>query len=168
MTETYVTRVCAVERARHDELPFDPDSPEGPPRPLHLRPAAVALVFSGGVAGTAVRLLAEETIRPWGGWPAATFLVNLLGAFALGALLEGLARRGPDTGWRLRSRLLAGTGFLGAFTTYSSLAVETALLGRDGRPGVGLAYAVGSVVLGFLACAVGIWAASAHARRSRT
>lgn len=156
-----------MERARHDELPFDPDSPEGPPRPLHLRPAAIALVFVGGVAGTAVRLLAEETVRPWGGWPVATFTVNLLGAFALGALLEVLARRGPDTGWRLRSRLLGGTGFLGAFTTYSSLAVETDLLGRDGRPGVALLYAVGSVVVGFLACALGIWAASAHGRRSR-
>ncbi len=156
-----------MERARHDELPFDPDSPEGPPRPLHLRPRALGLVGGGGVAGTGARLLAEETIPAWGVWPAATFLVNLLGAFVLGALLEGLARRGPDTGSRLRSRLLAGTGFLGAFTTYSSLAVETALLGRDGHAGLGLLYAAVSVALGFLAGALGIWSASAHARRSR-
>ena len=138
-----------MDHDRHHDLPIDPDLPDEPYQPLHLRPAALGLVLVGGMAGTGARLWAEESVHPWGAWPAATFLVNLVGAFVLGGLLEG-------------------TGFLGAFTTYSSLAVEAALLGRDSLPGLGLLYAVGSVVLGFLACAVGIWAASTHARRGRS
>ena len=163
-----MTRVLRVDHDRHHELPVDPDLPEEPYRPLHLRPQALGLVLGGGMAGTAMRLWFEESVHPWGAWPAATFLVNVVGAFVLGFLLEALARRGPDVGWRLRTRLLVGTGFLGAFTTYSSLAVETALLERDARAGLGLLYAVGSVVLGFLAGAVGIWAASTHSRRARS
>ncbi|MEO7234999.1 MAG: CrcB family protein, partial [Lapillicoccus sp.] len=141
-----------MDHDRHHDLPIDPDLPDEPYQPLHLRPAALGLVLVGGMAGTGARLWAEESVHPWGAWPAATFLVNLVGAFVLGGLLEGLARRGPDVGWRLGTRLLVGTGFLGAFTTYSSLAVEAALLGRDSLLGLGLPYAVGSVVLGFLAC----------------
>ncbi len=159
-----------MDADRQGGRPLDPDLPSDPPggrpsRPLHLSPGALGLVFVGGVAGTGVRYLAEEAIQPWGSWPAATFLVNVVGAFLLGALLEGLARRGPDTGWRLRWRLLAGTGFLGAFTTYSSLAVETALLTRDGLPGLSVGYAAGSALAGVVACVAGIWVAGAHAGR---
>ena len=73
-----------------------------------------------------------ETLLPFegAGWPWATFMINLAGAFILGALLEGLARSGGDTGWRQRVRLFAGTGFCGAFTTYSTLALEVSLLGQ--------------------------------------
>ena len=154
---------------RHDELPLDPDEPDEPDepgRPLHLDPGALGIVFAGGVTGTAARYLAEEAIRPWGAWPAATFLVNVVGAFALGVLLEALARRGPDLGVRRRLRLLLGTGFLGAFTTYSALAVETVLLARDGRPGLGLAYAAASVALGLVAAAAGIRTAGLRRRAS--
>jgi CrcB protein len=60
-------------------------------------------------------------------------LVNVAGAFALGLLLAALARRGPDRGRRRMLRLLLGTGLLGGFTTYSTLAVDTAgLLGAGG------------------------------------
>ena len=143
---------------RHDELPLDPDLPvpHDAERPLHLAPTALGAVFVGGVAGTAARYLAEETIRPWGAWPGATFLVNVVGAFVLGVLLEALARRGPDLGGRRRLRLLLGTGFLGAFTTYSALAVETVLLSRDGRPWLAAAYAAASLVVGVVAAAAGI------------
>lgn len=144
---------------RHEELPLDPDEPDlspEPGRPLHLTPAALGVVFAGGVAGTAARYVAEEAIRPWGGWPVATFLVNVIGAFVLGVLLEALTRRGPDQGGRRRLRLLVGTGFLGAFTTYSALAVETVLLARDGRLWLGAAYAAVSLALGLVAAAAGI------------
>ena len=141
------------------ELPLDPDRP-----PPHLTGAGVGLVFVGGVLGTAGRYGAGEALGPWGPWPAATFCVNVVGAFLLGVLLEALGRRGPDVGMRQRLRLLLGTGFLGAFTTYSTLAVDTDLLVRDGYASVAVAYAVGTVVVGFLATWSGIWAATAHDR----
>lgn len=59
-----------------------------------------------------------------------TLAVNLAGALALGMLLESLERARVAGGVNTTVRLVAGTGFLGAFTTYSALALDvTALLG---------------------------------------
>jgi CrcB protein len=152
----------------HGELPSDPDVAAGPARPLHLRPSALAWVFAGGVVGTALRYAIEDLLpHDASGWPWATFVINLVGAFVLGALLEGLARLGDDSGWRQRARLCAGTGGCGAFTTYSTLALETVLLGRGGHVGTAVAYGVTSVVLGIVTAWVGIVvAASVHGRRT--
>ena len=150
------------DRNGHPELPLDPDLP--PSTPPHLTWTGVGLVFAGGVTGTAARFAAGEVVGPWGAWPAATFCVNVVGAFFVGVLLEALGRRGPDVGVRQRLRLLLGTGFLGAFTTYSTLAVDTDLLLRDGYASVAVGYAAGTVVMGFLASVFGIWAAAAHHR----
>ncbi|EGD55052.1 fluoride efflux transporter FluC [Gordonia neofelifaecis] len=122
--------------------------------------AAIGWVFVGGVAGTAVRWLAEEM---WpandGQWPWGTFAVNLVGAFVLGALLEGLARLGRDVGWRRRVRLAVGSGFCGALTTYSAFALEIDLLGRGEHYGLAIAYAVVSVAAGVLLALSGMRAA---------
>jgi fluoride exporter len=144
------------------ELPMDPDVDDlamigSPTRPLHLQPSALALVFAGGVVGTLARYGVEVAV-PFRSpdWPVATFLVNLIGAFLLGLVLENLMRRGPDVGARRRARLLAGTGFCGAFTTYSTFALETVLLTRDGHPAMALAYTMSTVALGALAAWAGI------------
>ena len=129
--------------------------------PLHRRPAALLAVLLGGVLGTLARHGLTLALSP-GPWPAGTFAANLLGALLLGVLLEGL--RGPDTPVLRTVRLAAGTGFLGAFTTYSALAVEADLLVRDGRPGLAAAYAVGSLVAGLVLSALG----AALAARWRT
>ncbi|MDJ0394513.1 fluoride efflux transporter CrcB [Rhodococcus sp. G-MC3] len=129
----------------------------GPVRPLHLRPVALVLVFVGGVAGTMARYGIEVAIPHRSpDWPVATFVINLLGAFLLGLVLERLVRRGPDVGVRQRVRLLVGTGFCGAFTTYSTFALETVVLTRDGHLPTALAYAVSTVVLGALAAWLGV------------
>lgn len=51
------------------------------------------------------------------------------------------------------------TGFLGAYTTYSTFAVETDLLIKNGHAPIGLAYAGASLMAGFVAVWAGIWAA---------
>ena len=91
--------------------------------------------------------------------------INLLGAFCLGLLLSGLARLGPDAGLRRTVRIMVGTGFMGGFTTYSALATDTASLLGDGRIGAGLAYGLGTVVIGGLATWAGIAVASTRANR---
>lgn len=165
-----------VNSDSHGELPFDPDIDdssvddpsriEAPTRPLHLQPMALLLVFTGGVVGTLARYGIEAGIpHESPQWPVATFAINLSGAFLLGVLLEALARRGADTGVRRRCRLLAGTGFCGAFTTYSTFALEAVLLARDGRTTTAALYAIATVVLGALAAWAGIAAGSAAARR---
>lgn len=154
----------------HAELPVDPDVEGVPPRPLHLRPSALAWVFAGGVVGTALRYWIEGLLPHDGSaWPWGTFLINLVGAFVLGALLEGLARLGDDSGWRQRARLCAGTGGCGAFTTYSTFALEAVTLGRHGYPATALAYGVVTVVAGVAAAWLGIVVAAAvHRRRAQS
>ncbi|OZC46024.1 CrcB family protein [Rhodococcus sp. RS1C4] len=137
-------------------------------RPLHSSMSALASVFVGGVVGTLARVGVEEALphRP-SGWPVATFVINIVGAFVLGLVLENLARRGPDIGVRQRVRLLAGTGFCGAFTTYSTFALEAVLLTRDGHWSTASAYGAGTVVLGGVAAWAGIVVGAAgHRRRS--
>ncbi|MGV9711711.1 fluoride efflux transporter CrcB [Gordonia sp. NPDC003424] len=146
----------------HGELPTDPDVV----RPLHWRPAAMVLVLIGGAVGTGLRYWVEELLPAVGtGWPWGTFTVNLVGAFVLGVLLEGLAVLGDDDGWRRRARLLLGTGFCGSFTTYSSFALEMSLLARDGAVPVAIGYGVTSVVAGVVCAWLGIATAGAALRR---
>ncbi|MFC4244073.1 fluoride efflux transporter FluC [Gryllotalpicola reticulitermitis] len=130
-----------------------------PDTPLHLRPIPVLLVFIGGCLGTYARYAVELFGTPWG-LPLPTLGVNLVGAFLLGVLLEGLLRRGPDVGWRQRLRLLLGPGFMGGFTTYSTFAVETVLLTGQGRYVTGFGYAVVSLICGVAAAAAGVWVAA--------
>ena len=150
----------------HPELPGDPDVMAA--RPLHLRPASLAMVFAGGLLGTGARYLIEQAypFHP-PQWPWATFLINLAGAFALGIVLEALARMGDDTGRRQRFRLFFGTGFCGSFTTYSAFALEASLLGRDGDVVVAVAYMATSVILGVVMAWAGI-AVATKARVSRS
>ncbi len=155
---------------QHAELPFDPDLSREPTRPqreslpMHLSVRALGIVALGGTVGTATRYYVSELVHPWRSWPLATFLINVTGAFVLGLLLEELARRGSDRGRRRRLRLLVGTGFCGAFTTYSALAVDTDLLVRGHHPGLAVGYSLGTLVVGFAASALGIRLASRHVR----
>jgi len=124
--------------------------------PVHLRWEALALVALGGAIGTGAReALALTWPAPPDGVPWTIAAINVGGAFVLGVLLEALARRGPDEGRRRALRLFAGTGVLGGFTTYSALAVDTALLGGDHLT-LAVAYALGSVAAGAAAAAAGI------------
>lgn len=125
-------------------------------RPLHLRPSLVGLVIVGGTLGTAAREGLSLTIDPIGSFPLAIFLINVVGAGALGLLLERLAHEGPGAGVRQGARLFAGTGFLGGFTTYSALATDTDLLFRAGDVSTGILYAGGTLILGLLTAAAGI------------
>ncbi|ONM50320.1 fluoride efflux transporter FluC [Nocardia donostiensis] len=136
--------------------------------PPHKRVKSIALVGAGGLLGAPLRYqLGVWFPHTSGAFPAATFAINITGAFLLGILLEGLTRLGPDTDWRRYVRLGVGTGALGAFTTYSTLAVDTDLLLRGHHWSVAAGYATGTVVAGLVATATGIAvAARVRSRRS--
>jgi CrcB protein len=134
--------------------------------PIHLNWRYLVMVFVGGAVGTAVREGLVLVIPNLGGIPLAIFVINVFGAFLLGLLLEALSRGGPDEGRRRSLRLLLGTGFLGGFTTYSTLATGTTLLAVEGSNGLAIAYSLATVVLGAAASWGGIAAgASIHRRR---
>lgn len=140
---------------------IDPDVDRVAGRPLSLRGRYLYVVFSGGMLGTLTRWAVTQWLPTRAGWPWATLAVNLSGAFALGLLLEVLLRHGPDRGWPRLARLHFGTGFLGAFTTYSALAVESILLAGAGRPWLAAGYLAASVACGqllaFAGIGLGIW-----------
>jgi CrcB protein len=135
-------------------------------RPLHLQLPCLLMVMGGGALGTLCRYWLNIAIPSPGGWPLPTLIINLSGAFALGLLLEALARSGPDAGVRQRLRLLAGTGFLGAFTTYSALALDVNLLLAGDRAADAVAFMLLSLFGGLATGAAGVWVAAA--RRAAT
>jgi len=118
--------------------------------------AAIAL---GGALGAPARYGVAHLIHVAPGtFPWATFWTNITGSFALGAVLALLTERFPP---RSYLRPFVAIGFLGAYTTYSTFAVETVLLVKDGHPAIAMAYAGGSLVAGFAAVWVGLVVARA-------
>lgn len=119
---------------------------------------ASLLVAVGGFLGTSARFGVSRVVDDAGAWPLATLSVNVLGAFLLGVLLERIAAGPAARG--LSVRLLAGTGFLGSFTTYSSFAVEAERLAAGGLTPTALGYVLLSLGVGLAACSAGVVVAS--------
>ncbi len=141
--------------AAPDPAPHGPGSPRDPG--ARARPTGASdllAVFLGGAVGAVARV-AFATWFPAdpGTYPWTTFAENVVGAFLLGLVLTILLR---STGLDRRIQLLVGTGALGAFTTYSTLAIELDQLLRDGAVPVASAYAVASLLAGLLAALGGM------------
>ncbi len=103
------------------------------------------LIALGGIAGATVRWGISETAID-GALPWATLLVNVAGS-----LLLGMVSQLPPH--RMNLQIALGTGFCGGLTTFSTFAVEVALLARADDYATGSIYLVASVVLaggGFL------------------
>lgn len=124
--------------------------------PLHLRGSSIGLVVVGGAIGTLARYLLSAAIPAVDGIPLGIFVINVVGAFLLGMLLAALSRSGPDHGWRRSVRLGVGTGVMGGFTTYSTFAVGADGLFTGSHVGLGIAYAVATVIVGAAASFAGI------------
>lgn len=110
----------------------------------------VLLVALGAAIGAPLRYLTDraiqsrhESVFPWG-----TLTVNVAGSLVLGFLV-GL----PVAPWL---SALLGTGFCGALTTYSTFSFETLRLAREKRRLLAATYAIGSVLAGLGAAAVGL------------
>lgn len=98
----------------------------------------------GGAAGAVARYAVGQAIEERG---VDTLAVNVLGSFAIGVLLaSGISE----------TALLAGAvGFCGAFTTFSSFAVETVRLAEEGDSALAVGNAVGTLLLALLAVLAG-------------
>lgn len=109
---------------------------------------SLLLVALGGTVGTAARLGLGLAFPDGGGFPVAVLLANIVGAFLIGVLAARLPAAAD-------LRLLLGTGVLGGFTTYSAFMTGTLALWSQ-APLLAFAYAVGSLVLGVAAAALGL------------
>ncbi|HWL37337.1 MAG TPA: CrcB family protein [Frankiaceae bacterium] len=99
------------------------------------------LVLALGALGSAARYLVDSalTARLGDAWPWGTFVVNVTGCFAAGLVT---------------SRVVL-VGLVGAYTTFSTYAVEVVKVDGSSRPAA-LAYGLGSVVAGVLAAGLGL------------
>lgn len=117
---------------------------------------SILCVGAGGFIGSVARYL-MGFIPCEGDFPLATFLVNLIGAVAIGFVAEaaGEWRALPD-----EAALFLKTGVCGGFTTFSTFSLETLGLLGEGRYALGALYAGGSLA----ACVAGAAAGMALAR----
>lgn len=158
--------IRAAESAPQDEQlraargPFDRTRPSQMAR---LRPTVLAAIFVGGCAGGLAR---DELTRAWptatGGFPWATFAINTCGAFLLAVLLVLMSDVLPPTTY---VRPLLGTGFCGAWTTFSSITAGADQLIAHGAPSLGAAYVLASALAGLGSAALGLMLARAFAMR---
>ena len=115
----------------------------------------VAVVAIGGALGAAARYgVAILVARFWAGaFPLATFLINVSGSFILGFFATFAVEKSTlDPLWRL----LVATGFVGAYTTFSTFEYETQALTETGATMIAVANIAASVIAGFAAVQLGV------------
>tara|TARA_B100000579_G_C22260337_1_gene589122 strand:- start:157 stop:537 length:381 start_codon:yes stop_codon:yes gene_type:complete len=116
----------------------------------------ILMVAIGGAIGAIARQQSNQLImRIFGGeFPICTIFVNILGSFIMGLLFELFASKITlSDEWRS----LIFTGVLASFTTFSSFALDVALLSERNEYYYALCYIGMSVVLSIGALFVGLW-----------
>ncbi len=126
-------------------------------------PRRVAAVLSGGFLGTISRYLLGIVVQHVVGknWPYDILLINVTGALVL-ALITVLADAALIGTTR---RLFINVGFLGAYTTFSSLALGDVQLFAHGQALSALLYLCSSLFGGILAVLLGEWAGLTISKR---
>lgn len=137
-----------------------------PYRDAGINAGTIMLVAAGGFCGTLARALLDEvaaaTHLPWMVFAWSTVLVNLLGAFLLGFVNArfasgcGLVSLPPT-----KAKPLFSVGFLGAFTTYATLALVVAETAR-GFQGLALIEALVTMLFGLLLALLGSLLGESH------
>lgn len=137
-------------------IPLDPDRADLESA-YHQRRASwilLAVIGTAGAAGALARYGVGRALPdPAVGFPWGTFAINLAGAFALGLVLVLLLEHFPRA--RLARPLIA-TGFLGAFTTFSTYAVGADELVRHHAIVTFFAYGLGSLAGGLASAFLGV------------
>jgi CrcB protein len=115
----------------------------------------VLLVGVGGFFGAIARYLVDGLVvaRTGAVFPWGTLVVNLSGSFVLGVLFALAIER---TAFPADIRAPILIGFIGAYTTFSTLALDSWRLMESGSYALGLANLVGSMVLGIVAVVGGL------------
>jgi CrcB protein len=115
----------------------------------------IALIAIGGAAGAVTRYLVDAFIsdRTGGAFPWGTLLINASGSFALGFLFAVAIERAVLPAG-IRGPLMIG--FLGAYTTFSTLMLESWRLAEDGAVALAFVNLAGSVLIGVVAVLAGL------------
>lgn len=119
-------------------------------------------VMAGGALGALARYLLTLAVQgpllrtPYAGFPLATLLVNVVGSFLLAFLVTLAAQDRLSPLWLLT----LGTGFTGAFTTFSTFELDAHGLLKGGAVTTALLYVGGNLFLGYGALLLGRLAAA--------
>lgn len=116
----------------------------------------VLLIGAGGFFGAIARYLVDGRVVDYTGaaLPWGTFFVNVSGSFLVGLLFALLTERAVLPA-ELRGPLMIG--FLGSYTTFSTLTLEAWRMIDDGAWLQALANLGGSLLFGMIAVVAGIW-----------
>ncbi|GAB91266.1 fluoride efflux transporter FluC [Gordonia rhizosphera] len=120
----------------------------------------VLTMMLAGALGAVARFVVDGAVKSrWSTtFPWATFVINVTGSFLLGVLTGAvLFHTSPSA-----LTTIAGTGFCGGYTTFSTASFETVRLAEGRQTVVALTYAVASVLCGVAGAAAGLvvaWAA---------
>ncbi len=126
----------------------------------------LAAVLAGGFCGTITRYGFSALLQSWlgKGWPYDILLINLTGALLLAgitALADATFLIGPTR------RLLLNVGFLGAYTTFSTLALGDVQLFTGSKWLPALLYLILSLTGGIGAVILGDWLGNQIVKRAR-
>jgi CrcB protein len=113
----------------------------------------LGLIVAGG-CGAVLRYLVDRALQPRVGsdFPLGILVVNLSGCLVLGLLTGAGLHHGISATWVT----VAGTGLIGAYTTFSTFTFDTVRLTEHGQWGFSLVNLLVSVVAGIGAAAAGL------------
>jgi len=111
---------------------------------MKFRYSSYALIAAGGFLGATLRWFIDQQIPS----PTGTLVVNFLGCFVLGVFMYESIYIGH---FSRDTRIFFGIGMIGAFTTFSALAVQSFQAG----PVIGMTNLLANMVLGLIGILAG-------------
>ncbi len=116
-------------------------------------------VMVAGACGAVLRYTVDHVVQRRAGsdFPLGTLVINVSGSLALGFLTGSALHHGVSATWLT----VAGTGLIGAYTTFSTFTFDTVRLAEGERWGLSLLNVAVSIVLGLGAAALGLAIGSA-------
>lgn len=119
--------------------------------PFQLR--RLMAIYAGGTIGALVRVgLAQVVPHGAGGWPWATFAVNMIGALLIGYFVASL-RDHPEESV---AHPLLTTGICGTLTTFSTMQLELFEMVDGGHLDLAAAYVAATLAAGYAFVRIGI------------
>lgn len=122
---------------------------------MEISVLGVLLIGVGGFAGAVARYLIDARVTAWtgGSLPWGTFVINITGSLAVGLLFALVIER---TALPAEIRGPVMIGFIGSYTTFSTLALESWRMIQDGAWLYASANLLGSIIVGVLAVVAGV------------